>query len=564
MLYVRALWTACRAGRRHLAKSYKNNLIFYAKYPLYKRKKVCYNLMEFENGVILVYDPRGDDLNNIAIIDLGSNSARLVLAHIINDSYFVVYDELKENVWLSQDMEREGYLKQARIAQAVKTLKMFRKLCDANNVEKVYAFATNAVRKAKNQRSFLEEINTVCGFKFTVLSEEQEATLIYYGVINSLEIPKGVIMDISGSSLQLIQYNRRVIVNHTNLPIGTMNLSAMVNDDTAPLQQSQKIETFMRDQFEHVTWLKELDPDYRFIGVGASFRNLSNIVRRINKYPLDMVHNFHVSTESFNKVYDMIKVLDADKRSKIKGISTQRADIFCAAMSCIKSFVDSTDFDTIIISGAGIREGVMFNHAVPTTLEKPISDILGHSIYTRLYYYDLNIAHAEHVCNLAIQLYKQLRVLHKLPRQYVRVLRVAALLHESGMRTNFYNRYKHSAQLILNSNLYGISHRDLVLASFVVRGHNLDDISLVEWNKYAGIVQEEDLVAVMRLAVILRIAESLDRSMSGSVKTINCDVLGDSVIMKTEVDGDCSLEIKDALRAGADFARAYKKNLEIL
>lgn len=503
-------------------------------------------------------------MNNIAIIDLGSNSARLVLAHVISDSYFVVYDELKENVRLAQDMEREGYLKQARIAQAVKTLKMFRKLCDANNVDKVYAFATNAVRKAKNQRSFLEEINTVCGFKIKVLTEEEEATQIYYGVINSLEIPKGVIMDISGSSLQLIQYNRRVIVNRVNLPIGTMNLSVLFNENTTPLQQSQMIETYMRDQFAQIEWLKELEPDYRLVGVGGSFRNLANIVKRINKYPLDMVHNFNVSAVTFNKVYDMIKVLDGEKRSKIKGLSAQRADIFCAALSCIKSFIDTTEFDEITVSGAGIREGFMFNHAVPTTLEKPLSDILGYSIYTRLHYYDLNIPHAEHVCNLAVQLYKQLRVLHKLPRQYVRVLRVAALLHESGMRINFYNRYNHSAHFILNSNLYGISHRDIVLASFVVRGHNLEDISMNEWNKYSGIVQEEDLVAVMRLAVILRIAESLDRSMSGSVKSINCDVLGDSVIMKTEVEGDCSLEIKDALGAGADFAKAYKKNLEIL
>ena len=69
---------------------------------------------------------------------------------------------------------------------------------------------------------------------------------------------------------------------------------------------------------------------------------------------------------------------------------------------------------------------------------------------------------------------------------------------------------------------------------------------------------------MLKLSVILRIAESFDRSMSGSVKTLTCDVLGDSVIMKTEVDGDCSLEIRDALSAGAEFARAYKKNLEIL
>ena len=494
-------------------------------------------------------------MKNIAIIDLGSNSARLVLAHVISDGYFVVYDEQKESVRLAQDMERDGYLKQARIAQAVLTLKMFRKLCDANSVDKIYAFATNAVRKAKNQRSFLEEVNTVCGFKMDVLSEEQESTQIYYGVINSLEIPKGVIMDISGSSMQLIQYN---------LPIGTLTLSSLFNENTTPLQQSQMIETYMRDQFANIEWIKNLDPEYRFVGVGGSFRNLASIVQRIEKYPLGMVHNYHIGGETFNKVYDMVKVLDGEKRSKIKGLSAQRADIFCAALSSIKSFLDSTDFDEMIISGAGIREGFMFNHTVPTTLEKPITDILGYSIYTRLHYFDLNIPHAEHVCNLAIQLYKQLRVLHKLPRQYVRVLRIAALMHETGVRTDFYNRYKHSNYSIMNSNLYGVSHRDLVLAAFVVRAHDLDDLSYAEWNKYGGIVQEEDLVAVMRLAVILRIADSLDRSMSGSVKAITCDVLGDSVIMKTEVEGDCSLEIKDALGAGADFAKAYKKNLEIL
>ncbi|MCH5163250.1 MAG: Ppx/GppA family phosphatase [Clostridiales bacterium] len=503
-------------------------------------------------------------MNNIAIIDLGSNSARLVLAHVVSDSYFVVYDELTETVRLAQDMDREGYLKQPRIQQAVKTLKMFRKLCDANKVDRIYAFATNAVRKAKNQRSFLEEVNAMCGFRITVLTEEQEATQIYYGVINSLEVPKGVIMDISGSSLQLIQYNRRVILNRVNLPIGTMNLSSLYSENTTPLQQAQLIEAYIRDQFDQIEWLKNLDPEYKLVGVGGSFRNLASIVQRIEKYPLSMIHNFRVDRPTFTKVYDMVKVLDVEKRSKIKGLSAQRADIFCAALSCIKSLLDCTEFEDIVISGAGIREGYMFNHAVPTTIEKPISDILGYSIYMRLHYDNLNISHAEHVCNLAIQLYKQLRVLHKLPRQYMRVLRIAALLHESGMRTNFYSRHKHSAYFIMNSNLYGVSHRDLVLAAFVVRGHELEDISIAEWNKYADIVQEEDLVAVMRLAVILRIADSLDRSMSGSVKAINCDVLGDSVIMKTEVEGDCSLEIKDALGAGADFAKAYKKNLEIL
>ncbi len=504
-------------------------------------------------------------MEKIAVIDLGSNSARLVIANILPNGHFVIFDELKEQVRLGQDMERDGFLKPSRVAQAVKTLKMFRKLCDSYNVEKVYAIATNAVRRAKNQKSFLEEINSVCGFKFKVLTEEEEATHIYQGVINSLDVPKAVIMDISGSSTQLIHYNRRNLLNRENLPFGTITLSDLFNDpNLAPQEQAKMIETYVKDQFSQISWLKDIDPDVQFVGVGGSFRNLAKICRRMKRYPIDMIHNYNVPVSDFNSIYDMVKVLDADKRTKIKGLSVERADIFSSALACIKGFFDYTGYQNLVISGSGIREGIIFNHAVPTTVEKPITDVLGHSVYTLMNHFELNVPHAEHVCNLAIQLYKQLRVLHKLPRQYIKVLRVAALLHDAGMRIKYYDHPRHSFYFIINSNMYGISHRDLVLAAFVAQGHRAQEFNMQEWNKYKDILREEDLVAVLKLSVILRIAESLDRSMSGAVKTLNCDVLGDSVIMKTEVEGDCSLEIKDALTAGAEFARAYKKNLEIL
>ena len=94
--------------------------------------------------------------------------------------------------------------------------------------------------------------------------------------------------------------------------------------------------------------------------------------------------------------------------------------------------------------------------------------------------------------------------------------------------------------------------------------HRKGDIDTVEFMKYRDMLTEEDLDAILKLGVIVRIAESLDRSMSSVITNITCDVLGDSVIMKTESDGDCSLEIKDAMTAVGDFRRAYKKNLQIL
>ena len=115
-------------------------------------------------------------MEKIGIIDLGSNSARLVIVNLFQDGYFMVVDELKESVRLGQDMERDGFLKPQRVAETIKTLKMFRKLCDASGVSRIITVATEAVRKAKNQRSFLEEIQANCGIKIKVLTAVEEAT----------------------------------------------------------------------------------------------------------------------------------------------------------------------------------------------------------------------------------------------------------------------------------------------------------------------------------------------------------------------------------------------------
>lgn len=164
-------------------------------------------------------------MEKIAIIDLGSNSARLVLVNILEGGYFVVFDELKESVRLGQDMDWDGFLKPQRIAQTIKTLKMFRRLCDANGVEKIYAYATSAVRRAKNQKSFLDEVAVSCGIKIQVLTKDEQANLVYQGVINSLEVPKGLIMDIGGGSTQFIYYSRKNILASETLPFGSVTLT---------------------------------------------------------------------------------------------------------------------------------------------------------------------------------------------------------------------------------------------------------------------------------------------------------------------------------------------------
>ena len=504
-------------------------------------------------------------MEKIGIIDLGSNSARLVIVNLFTDGHFMVIDELKESVRLGQDMERDGFLKPARVAETIKTLKMFRKLCDASGVTRIIAVATEAVRRAKNQRSFLDEIQSSCGIKIRVLSAEEEAVFVYRGVINTMDVPKGIVLEIGGGSTKIVYYNRRNMLNYVTLPFGAVTLTGLFSGDgLKPEQQAEKIEEFFTEQLKQVEWLKDVDPDVQMMGVGGSFRNLFKISKMVHKYPLDSVHNYKMQVEDFLPVYDMIKVLDLDKKKKIKGLSAERADILPAALAVIKSFISYLGVESFTFSGAGLREGIMFNQALPMTVEKPVADVLNYSLTTLVKYYDCDEKHVEHVVNLSIQLFKQLRVLHKFPRQYLRILKVAAMLHDCGERIKYYNHHRHSWYMILNSTLYGVTHRDIVLAAFTACCHKKEDINMADWARYKDIVSEDDLEVVKKLGVMLRIAESLDRAHAGSIKSINCDILGDSVIMKTEVDGDATLEIRNAMTASTEFRKSFHKNLEIL
>ena len=503
-------------------------------------------------------------MEKIGIIDLGSNTARLLIVEMFTDGHYMVVDQLKESVRLGQDMDRDGFLKPKRIEETIKTLKTFKRLCDASGVDRIIAVGTAAVRRAKNQRSFLDEIQVSCNITIRVLSEEEEAILVYRGVINTMDIPKGLILEIGGGSTKIIYYNRRNLLNYASLPFGAVTLTDLFASDESPEVAAAHVEEFFTEQIKKIDWLKEVDPEAQMIGVGGSFRNLFKIAKLVRKYPLDTPHNYKLATEDFTGVYDMLKALDVDKRKKIKGLSPSRADIMPAALAIIKSFVSYMNIGEFTIGGNGLREGLMLNQALPITTEKPISDVLGYSLETLVKYHGCDTKHVEHVMQLSIQLFKQLRVLHKFSRQYLKVLKIAASLHDIGRTVKYYNHARHSWYMILNANIAGATHREIVLAAFVAGCHNREEIPMGEWVKYKDLVLEEDLDAVKKLGVLLRIAESLDRTQCGVVTGINCDVLGDSVIMKTEITGDAALEIRDAAASNPEFKRAFKKNLEIL
>ena len=503
-------------------------------------------------------------MSKIAIVDLGCSKIDLILAHVLPTGNFAVFEEMSETVKIVNDFDGEGLLRISRSNEALTILKMYKMVCEVNKIDEVIAISSHNLKNLKNYRSFLDEIYNVCGFKFRILSEEEELNALYNGIVNSLDIPKGIIFNVSGGSTRIVQYNRRNILNQAVIPFGTYSIAKNVDEKASPEENCKKMTEAFSNEIAKIDWLKNVEPEYSFIGVGNSFSNVAMISRKIKKYPLDLTHNYVMKDKDLTAVYDFVKTLDIDKTKKIKGLSAERSDVFASGVCMIKAIFDKFKYETLTVSTKGMKEGFIYNSVVPLTNEKPISDLLGYSLENIKNFYDSEYNNSKQVSELSLILFRQLKVLHKLPRGYIKVLRIASMLHDCGQRIKFYDHEKNSFNIILNSEVLGATHREIVLAAFTSASQNLADFNLAEWIKYKDLLQEEDLDAVRKLSLIVRLAESLDKTHRGVVQDISCDILGDSVIMKTIVTIDASIEIREALKSSQDFKKVYKKTLEVL
>lgn len=504
-------------------------------------------------------------MKKVAVIELETTQIKLTIATILDNETFVINEQVQEGIKIASDLCLDGLIKPSRTKELLVILKSFKTLIKANDVTEIYSYATSEFNDTKNQKSFFEELYSEEGFKFNILSNDEKLINIYTSVLNSIDAPKGLIVNIGGNKTQILHYNRRSLINQHTFNFGMCSLAEeYVNNQVSPEQYCKQMYDYVIKQAKKLDWLKELESEVQIIGVGAAFLSMGKLSRKLKKYPYNKEHNYSMNREDVCQVYDFIKTLDLDKTKKLKGISADRADYLSSGMSIIKAIHDICNLQNLVISATNITEGVLFNKACPLTIEKPLTDILAYSLTNINSYYNTYSKNTNNVYELSLILFKQLKVLHKLSRTYVRVLRVASMLHDCGKRINSIDYTTNGFSVVLNSNIYGITHREQVLASFVVACQYLENFNMTDWVRFKDLLVEEDLEAVRKLAIIVRLANALDKFNRHIITDISCDILGDSVIMKTITESNADLEIREGMKLENDFAKAFKKHLEIL
>lgn len=501
-------------------------------------------------------------MGNLVIIELGVSEITFSKLKYSPNSFFVVEQQIKEPVKLTQDMERDGYIKPARINETINILKIFRKIIDANNIENVICYVDPTIANARNQIAFLDEIYKTVSLHFKILSAEDQITALHIAVSHTFSITKGVITQIGDDSIQLIQYNRRMVLQSANLNFGAMTLSEKFANISDPANKMDKMVDFVTSELRKISWLYEIDPESEFVGVGETFESLGKLCRKSTHYPLEIAHNYEINNNNFMSVYNLVRGLDIDKTKKLKGISAMRADLVASGIAIVRAMFNTFINKDLRVSVNGEMYGIA-SKSLMAQIDKPLLDILGYSLSAVNEFYPTAM-NVSGIYDLAIILYKQLKVLHRLNRTYVKILRIAASMSLSGQRISYENYEKNNFSVILGSNIYGATHREILLAGFVASNQNSDNFNLSDWVRYKEIVTDEDLDAVKKLGILIKLASNLNASSSGAVKDITCDILGDTVILKTETEKDATLEISQAMQLADSFKKIYGKNLQVL
>ncbi|MGM0471453.1 MAG: exopolyphosphatase [Bacillota bacterium] len=511
-------------------------------------------------------------MHNLAIIDIGSNSMKMILAKVKKEHSFTVIDELKESVRLGEGMNHSNKLKPDRIEKAIQTLRMFKDLCDSTNTEEIITVATAAVREAENRAYFIKRVKEEIGLDIRVLSGVDEGYYDYWGVANSIDQDDGLIMDIGGGSIELVWMKNRQIQEATSLPFGALDITEKFDlYDSIDQEQEGKLQTFLYQAYLKVPWLSEMEHN-KLLGVGGTLKNIARIDQRQKDYPLNILHNYQMSNEAIQEVYNLVKEKDLAERQELDGLSTKRADIFIGAAAAVAALVDFCEIEELILSRKGIREGLIYHHLRED--ETPVKDVLDFSLKNIINNFQLNRDHAYHIYKLTKSLYDQLKPLYNLePDQFAgdidKIILTAAMLHDIGNQLDYYDHHEHSFYIILNYGINGLTHRELLISAYIAASHRHTKYQLHKYNLNRSSFQQiinkngADKEVIRKTGILLEIAESLDLSKNGVVEAIQCTVGEDSVKMKTVTRQDAELEINNALECIPGFEKLYNKELQL-
>ncbi len=454
----------------------------------------------------------------LGVIDIGSNSVRLVAYEGLSRALTPIFND-KVMAGLGRGVASTGLLPAEGMAQALGAMKRFRALCDSMQLGRVFVLATAAARDARNGPAFLEEASQIIGRPIEQLSGAREAYLSAKGVIAGVHQAKGLVGDLGGGSLELIEIGRGTVGEGVSLKLGGLALQ------DASERSPKKAVKIVRDALAGLPLLARA-ANGPFFAVGGTWRALANLHMAQTGYPLHVMHGYEIPAREAIAFCQLIQKGPLEALPAISSVSSSRRPLLAYGALVLEQVLRRTNAATVVISALGVREGLLYEQLSP---DEQASDPLLRAAA------DLNILRSRsprHGEDLSAWVDAFMRSCD-MPESEddIRLRTAACLLADIGWRAHPDYRGEQSVNIIAHAAFVGIDHpgRAFLALAVCFRHVGLGDADISP--RLKQLASEHHLRRARLLAGLMRVAYPISAAMPGILPRVPLLIRGRQIVL---------------------------------
>ena len=487
-----------------------------------------------------------------AVIDLGSNSARLLVARALGPFGFEVIDEERFDARLGEG-QADGLLSAPALQRGLEAMGIMASIANSYQPASITVVGTEALRNATNTNMLVAAARETTGLSIEILTGVAEAEASFLGVINSTELMDGCILDLGGGSLEVMQVSNRAIETALSAPLGAIYArERFLPSDPPTSREVRALRKAVRQQ------LAGLDETGSLVATGGAVRNLARIVRQTRHHPLRRIHGLVLRRSDVRRLARQLTRLSESQRYQMPGVGNSRAATLHAAATVIDEAMDVLGVDALTVAGQGLREGLLWRQLRP--LAPVLRDVRSASVQALASANGLDFAAARPVFATALRIFDAMSDEFSLASEDRDLLQTAAQLGQIGTHIDFYDRDRHAEYLVLSGDLHGFSHREIVLLAAIVRWA---DGGTPSFTAYRGVIGTGDPERATMLASMLGIAQATHRRMPTTATAVTAELKKSSLRLSITTRDAAAPEVAALSRQRVRFESTFGRELQV-
>ena len=503
-----------------------------------------------------------------AAIDIGSNSCRLKIARVVAHQLRTLHED-REVTRLGASVFASGLVSPEAMAATLRALKRFQRAVQSHGVDQIRVVATSAMRDARNGQAFEAWVKAETGWNMETISGLEEGRLIHRGLMNEAGTGGKVLMiDLGGGSCEITLSENKRIKDTISVPIGAVRLTEefLTTDPAAPEDLARMRRLIARElrrahrriqpgkvQMVIATSGTAAALSEACAAIAAKSGKSSKSARRSARNGSGAL----APTPLVRKLASRISRMTLPEREAVPGIGPRRAEIIIAGAQVFAELLESFNLRGFRYSPLGLRDGILAQMLASqddrAAAHRQFEMERWESVVATAKRYGVDMHHAEPVRAHVLQLFRDLKSLHRLPPEYEAYLAAAAVLRDTGKFINHQGHHRHTQYIISMSEMYGYTQVQRTVVSAIARylGKSRpqpDDRALRN-------IPADDHKHVKRAVVLLRLAVALNQDRASDVLDMVARVYPRRVYLEVK-PGRTGAELELwSLRKEADYFR---------